>query len=43
MIFLRDEETADRWVTEEAGIRDAFALIEAVRFAGAYFCPLVGP
>jgi len=43
MIFLRDEETAQSWVAEEAGIRDAFALADAVRFAGAYFCPLLGP
>ena len=42
MIFLRDEDTAEHWVAEEAGLRDAFPLTDAVRFAGAYFCPLVG-
>ncbi len=43
MVFLRDEEAAARWVGEESGSRDVFALSDAIRFAGEFFGPLLDP
>jgi hypothetical protein len=42
MVFLRDEETARRWESEEPGQRNIFPLDQAVRFADRYFTPLTG-
>jgi hypothetical protein len=41
MVFLRDEETATRWVQAERGRRDVFRLRDAIRFAGDFFRPLM--
>jgi hypothetical protein len=40
MIFLADEETAKRWLTESADTREIFDLQSAVEFAAAFFVPL---
>jgi hypothetical protein len=41
MIFLRDEETANRWTETEQGHRNAFVLAGAVELAAAFFRPLL--
>jgi len=41
MMFLANEETANRWLAESADTREIFDLQSAVEFAAAFFVPLV--
>jgi len=41
MMFLRDGETARRWLADDPETREVFTLQEAVEFGGRFFSPLV--
>ena len=41
MIFLRDTETAQKWLADDSEGREVFTLQEAVRFASQFFIPLL--
>ena len=41
MMFLRDGETARRWLADDPETREVFALQEAVEFGSRFFSPLV--
>jgi mercuric reductase len=41
MIFLRDAETAQKWLAKGTGEREVFYLPEAVEFASRFFVPRV--
>ena len=41
MIFLRDTETAQKWLADDSDGREVFILQEAVRFASQFFVPLL--
>jgi len=41
MIFLRDAETAQKWLSDDSGGREIFTLQEAVQFASRFFVPLL--
>lgn len=41
MIFLRDEEIAQQWLTEDSKNREIFNLQEAVEFSARFFVPLM--
>lgn len=41
MIFLRDTETAQKWLSDDAGGREVFTLQEAVQFSSRFFVPLL--
>lgn len=41
MIFLRDAETAQKWLADAAGDKELFTLPEAVQFASRFFVPLL--
>jgi hypothetical protein len=41
MVFLRDGDTAHRWVEEGESDKTEFTLGEAVAFGAAFFVPLV--
>ena len=41
MIFLRDNETAQKWLADGSGGREVFTLQEAVQFASRFFVPLL--
>lgn len=43
MVFLADAETADRWQQQDSANTDLYELPEAVRFASAFFRPLLEP
>ncbi len=42
MIFLKDEEIANKWLAEDTDNREIFTLDEAIEFASSFFKPLVG-
>lgn len=41
MIFLRDAETAQKWLSDYTASREIFTLQEAVQFATRFFVPLL--
>ena len=41
MIFLRDNETAHKWLSDEPEGREIFTLQEAVQFSSRFFAPLL--
>jgi len=41
MIFLKDNETAETWQSEDSENREVFVLDEAIEFASRFFKPLV--
>ncbi|MCB0213304.1 MAG: hypothetical protein KDJ52_28435 [Anaerolineae bacterium] len=41
MIFLRDAETAQKWLADDSAGREVFTLQEAVQFASRFFAPLL--
>ena len=41
MIFLRDKEKADKWLSEDRENREIFNIDEAIEFASCFFRPLV--
>ncbi len=41
MIFLKDEEIANKWFSEDTDNREIFAIDEAIEFASFFFKPLV--
>ncbi len=41
MIFLRDTETAQKWLSDDSGGREVFTLQEAVQFSSRFFAPLL--
>ena len=42
MIFLKDEEIANKWLAEDTDNREIFTIDEAIEFASRFFKPLVG-
>ena len=42
MVFLRDRETAMRWLSEDPANKSIFTLPEAIEFGAGFFMPLVG-
>jgi len=41
MIFLKDNEIADTWQSEDLESRDIFNIDEAIDFSSRFFRPLV--
>ncbi|SHO49012.1 organomercurial lyase [Desulfopila aestuarii] len=41
MMFLKDKETADKWLQEDSVNREVFDLHEAVEFGSRFFTPLM--
>jgi mercuric reductase len=41
MIFLKDEEIANKWFSEDTDNREIFTIDEAIEFASLFFKPLV--
>ncbi len=41
MIFLRDEEIANKWLAEDTDNREIFSIDEAIEFASLFFKPLI--
>ena len=41
MIFLRDKNTAQAWLSDDSEGREVFTLLEAVQFSSQFFVPLL--
>ncbi|NOQ68498.1 MAG: hypothetical protein GQ573_00075 [Gammaproteobacteria bacterium] len=41
MIFLKDEEIANKWLAEDTDNREIFTIDEAIEFASSFFKPLI--